>query len=240
MQKKSGDLARALAAGEIRPHYQAIVNADGVPRLYESLARWKGFEEIGARIVFEAAADEDLLFSLYLSLAESIREDTRNYGISRVCVNISPLQLSDRCHLKKLAETLDPERVIIEVTESDPLSPSGLKGVLHLKEIGYKLAIDDFPCNHAGLDRLFAILPEIVKFDRRFLLDSENPAKSSFIRYFTNFCREQSITTAAEGIESLEKFNSLKELGIDYFQGYEIHRHELPENLSRYLSKDFG
>jgi EAL domain-containing protein (putative c-di-GMP-specific phosphodiesterase class I) len=231
VRKNPADLLKALDRGDIRPYYQAIVNSEKIPFSCEALLRWKGFETEGAGHIFEVAAEANQLLSLYLLIAKIVSEDINRYNISSVCVNVSPIQLANKTHIKQLTTFLNPDKVIIEITESDPISPNGLNEICFLKDLGYRIAIDDFPCNHAGLDRLFSISPSIIKLDRLFLVDADNSEKASFIKYFAKFCQEQGTVLVAEGVESLLQFNLLSSLGLEYFQGYAFHCPVHPEDL---------
>ena len=118
---------------------------------------------------------------------------------------------------------LEPKDIVFEITERTPIQSELLfKDTLnHYKEQGYLVALDDFGSAYAGLERLLSTKPDFVKFDISMIRNVNNDKiKQSLLRHMVDFCKEYSIRTIAEGIETEEEITTLKELGIDMGQGF--------------------
>ena len=118
---------------------------------------------------------------------------------------------------------LPADRLIFEVTEGEEVMEP-----LHLAKIfavyrrhGFLPAIDDFGAGYAGLNLLAEFQPNIIKLDRKLIqdIDASRP-KQSIVRGVLSVCRDLAITPIAEGVETEAEYRTLRDLGIDLFQGY--------------------
>jgi EAL domain-containing protein (putative c-di-GMP-specific phosphodiesterase class I) len=141
-----------------------------------------------------------------------------------IFVNIDPHDLDDddlmsgRDSLTKYAQ-----RVILEITERDSLkSLSDLDcKVKLLRDLGYRIALDDLGAGYAGLTSLALVLPDVVKFDMDLVRDIDrSPTKQALIRSMAATCRELGIQTLAEGIESPRERDVVIGLGCGLLQGF--------------------
>ena len=118
---------------------------------------------------------------------------------------------------------LPADRLIFEVTEGEEvLEPSHLAKIFDVyRRHGFRPAIDDFGAGYAGLNLLAEFQPSIIKLDRKLIQDigSSRP-KQSIVRGVLSVCRDLDITPIAEGVETDNEYRTLRDLGIDLFQGY--------------------
>ena len=125
-----------------------------------------------------------------------------------------------------------PERVIVELTERDPISDlKRLKrNVMHLSEYGMRLAADDVGAGNAGL-RLLTELPfDIVKIDLSLVQEAaRNTATWAVLRSLRDFAWRQHAIVIGEGVETPEQEEALRQLDIDIGQGFLLGR---PQALS--------
>lgn len=232
MELTARRLGLAIEAGHIRPYYQAIVNKEKIPIAYEALARWTLKPELPAWNIFNIARKSDSLFLLWTVLAETIAEDINTFKIPKVSINISPEQLNRNTqYVMDFIGIFDPSRVILEITEHGTLSGDGIDNILLLKENDYLIAVDDFPMG--GIERFIQIRPSILKLDREFVNNQNEPMIYEYTECFVNLCHRYEIKIIAEGIETMESFNSISQSGIsyDYFQGFGIHCPAHPLNI---------
>jgi EAL domain-containing protein (putative c-di-GMP-specific phosphodiesterase class I) len=122
-------------------------------------------------------------------------------------------------------------RVVLEITERDSLDevkdPRARIG--DLRRAGFRIAIDDLGAGYAGLTSFAAMEPQFVKLDRSLVRDVDaSPTKQRLIRSMTTLCRDLSILTVAEGIETVAERDTLVELGCDLLQGYLLARPDRP------------
>jgi len=143
---------------------------------------------------------------------------------TQVFVNLHPSDLVDQ-ELCSGDGALAPfaSRVVLEVTERAALEQvQGLgAGVTRLRELGYRIALDDLGAGYAGLSSFALLEPEIVKVDMSLVRGiHESPTKQKLFRSFAGLCRDLNTEIIAEGVEVAEERDCLSELGGDLYQGY--------------------
>ena len=148
-------------------------------------------------------------------------------------LNISPKSLVARA--AKHGETLAyirkigfcPERVIIELTESDPTYDYDLlrKAALHYRSMGFQIAIDDLGQGFSSLRLWSELRPEYVKVDMHFVksIDSD-PIKRQFVQSIQAIAAKSGTQVIAEGIETQAEYATINGLGVPFGQGYHIAR----------------
>jgi EAL domain-containing protein (putative c-di-GMP-specific phosphodiesterase class I) len=114
-------------------------------------------------------------------------------------------------------------RVVLEVTERvslDNLSKVREK-VAALRELGFRVALDDLGAGYAGLTSFTLLEPEFVKLDMSLVRDvHQSSVKQKIIRAMVLLCRDTGKQIIAEGVESAGERDQLIELGCDLLQGY--------------------
>jgi EAL domain-containing protein (putative c-di-GMP-specific phosphodiesterase class I) len=118
-------------------------------------------------------------------------------------------------------------RVVLEITERASLDDvkDVRSTVTRLREIGFRIAIDDLGAGYAGLTSFAQLEPEFVKLDMTLVRDVHlNAIKQKLVRSMATLCKDMGITVVAEGIEIPEERDSIVELGCDLLQGYLLAR----------------
>lgn len=142
----------------------------------------------------------------------------------QVFVNLHTLDLDD-------AELYDPKRplsrhaarVVLEVTERAALDRirDVQNKVLTLREMGYRVALDDLGAGYAGLTSFAQLQPDVVKLDMSLVRDvHREPTKLRLVRSMAQLCGELGMLVVAEGIENEQERDALAEAGCDLLQGY--------------------
>jgi EAL domain-containing protein (putative c-di-GMP-specific phosphodiesterase class I) len=115
-------------------------------------------------------------------------------------------------------------RVVLEITERSSLdrvqdAPARARA---LRDLGYKLAIDDLGAGYAGLSSFSQLEPDIAKLDMSLIRDiHESPQKQSIVRSMIDVCqRDLGISVVTEGVETTSERATLEELGAEAQQGY--------------------
>lgn len=114
-------------------------------------------------------------------------------------------------------------RVVLEITERASLDAvkDARSRVTELRELGYRIAIDDLGAGYAGLTTFAQLEPEFVKLDMSLVRDvHKNPVKAKLVRSMTSLCVDMGISVVAEGIETAEERDVIVDLGCDLLQGY--------------------
>lgn len=119
------------------------------------------------------------------------------------------------------------EPVYLEITESVPLShESYCRGTLaEVRTKGVRLAVDDLGAGYSNLLYIADLEPEIVKLDRGLTRAIRSgPRQKRFITSVIHLCRDMGADVVAEGIETMEELEAMREAGAKYGQGYLLGR----------------
>jgi EAL domain-containing protein (putative c-di-GMP-specific phosphodiesterase class I)/CheY-like chemotaxis protein len=149
-------------------------------------------------------------------------------------VNLHPDDLHD-VDLVELSSPLSAiaPRVILEITERASLesSPRLTQRVAQLRELGFRLAVDDIGAGYSGLSSFTELTPEVVKIDMSIVRDVHRSAlKQRTVHALCQLCHEVGTLVVAEGVETHDEREVLVQLGCDLLQGYLMGRpsRELP------------
>lgn len=191
--------------------YGNISPAEFIPLLEESgliipLGRW----------VFKRAAE---------FLAVCMKKQNRDVIVS---VNLSLVQLEDEGLLEYMLETVkkagvSPNNITLEMTESSMASSYEdlAQYFASLRAAGFRIAMDDFGTGYSSLSVLKETPADIVKIDREFIKNIHNNTFDiTFVKFVTEICHMQGIKVCIEGIETEEQFEILRQLPVDYIQGF--------------------
>lgn len=115
-----------------------------------------------------------------------------------------------------------PERVILEILEAGVDDLSRLNEAVNAyRARGYRVAIDDFGCEHSNFDRLWRLTPDLVKLDRSLILHgASNPRARRILPKLIEIIHELGARVVCEGIETAEQHQLAVDAGADLVQGY--------------------
>lgn len=118
---------------------------------------------------------------------------------------------------------LQPKDFKFEITETTTFTNAAdaIGELKNLSRMGFKISIDDFGAGFASLERLRGFPANEIKLDKDFTKNVvENQLDSSLVKAVTHLAKDLNMNLVAEGVENLEQFIQLCELGCDLFQGY--------------------
>ncbi len=149
-----------------------------------------------------------------------------------VHVNISALSVGEPWlmpHIGRAIERhgLDPSSMVFEITETALVQDEreSRRFAERLHELGCRVALDDFGAGYSGFRYLKQLPLDYLKIDIEFVRDlAENPASRSVIEAVVSLARKFHLQTVAEGVEDAATYALVRELGVDYAQGYHIGR----------------
>ena len=226
-------LSRCLAA--MTMHFQPIVHASTRARFgYEALLRStdKSLPHPGA--ILDAAERLEKIPLLGRAVRAHTAKVIAAAPLARgvVFVNLHLLDLFD----KQLTSPFSPlskvaSRVVLEITERTSLEGQiDLRyRVAELRELGYRIAIDDLGGGHARMGTFTPLDTDFVKLDMSLVRDiDKHPMKQRLVRSVTELCREQGTMIIGEGVETEAEADVLVKVGCDLLQGYLLARPALP------------
>lgn len=232
----AADLQRAVENGELLLHYQPKVDtANGRLLGMEALVRWMHPERgmISPMEFIPVAEDTGLIVSIgRWVLREACRQNAewQRAGLRpvRVAVNLSARQfrsgnLLDEIDAALTDMSLSASSLELEITESMVMDdPEGVIRLLRkIRDRGIRLSLDDFGTGHSSLAHLKRFPIDCVKIDRAFIKDTpENTDDVVITRTIVAMAKSLGLSTVAEGVETAEQLELLKEMGCDQIQGY--------------------
>jgi EAL domain-containing protein (putative c-di-GMP-specific phosphodiesterase class I) len=113
--------------------------------------------------------------------------------------------------------------VVLEITERAPLSELDhlRQRCSKLRQMGFRIAVDDLGAGYAGLTSFAVLSPDVVKVDMSLVRGVESSAvKRRLVGSVLSLCREMNMLLVAEGVETTAERDTLSELGCDLFQGF--------------------
>lgn len=245
-------LRRGLENDEFVPYYQPIVALED-RRLVgaEMLARWEpdGDDPVSPDAFIPLAEETGLIVELGHRLARRAlwdfarwREEGRTPEGFRLHLNLSARQLQDPELVESVAAllevgSLEPDELTYEVTESAAMGRSGV--MTGLQELGVRLSVDDFGTEYATLNRLTELEMDSLKVDRGFVSRmTESQRHAAIVEATLALAEALGISAVAEGIETEEELDRLRELGCPYGQGFLFSRPLPADEFTRLLERD--
>lgn len=227
------DLRDALERDEIWLAYQPVVNAQtNIVTGFEALMRWRHPERgnISPALFIPIAEEANLVGALgEWALRKACEEAATWPGKMKVAVNVSPIQFANEALPKIIKEALSasglaPGRLELEITESVFLQDSDATDAMfqRLKDIGVRLALDDFGTGYSSLGYLKTAPFDKIKIDQSFVRDATQPESrnGAIISAIVALANALGMETTAEGIESLDQLELIRDLQVSHVQGY--------------------
>jgi diguanylate cyclase (GGDEF)-like protein/PAS domain S-box-containing protein len=240
------ELREALSEGQLVLHYQPIASLpDGIAIGFEALVRWHHPERglIGPGRFIPVAEESGQIVELGAWVlgeacrqAEAWRRRGRHLHVS---VNVSPVQLLRDDVAGLVTRTLDetglpPQLLYLEVTESSLIDEAGriAPSLQGLRELGVKIAIDDFGGGSSSLSYLSVLPIDVIKIDRLFVDGlPESGDDRAIISAVISLAEELDIAVIAEGVEDERQHWELRELGCRLGQGFLYSKPKPPNEL---------
>jgi diguanylate cyclase (GGDEF)-like protein len=225
-------LRHALGRGEFRLAYQPLVDVrNNRICCVEALLRWDHPERgvIQPSDFIPIAEETGVIGAIgEWVLREACHTAARWPDDIHIAVNLSPVQFKNRALVNQVTSALqeanlDPARLELEITESLLLADTTLTlETLHrLRALGVRISMDDFGTGYSSLSYLRSFPFDKIKIDRTFMKNLR-PGEDSMaiIKAVIGLGRSLGMSTTAEGIETEEQLNAVKEQGCDEVQGF--------------------
>lgn len=252
------DLRKAIELNQLSLHYQPIVSLEsGAVCSVEALLRWYHPTEgrINPAEFIPIAEDSQQI----IEIGEWVlREGCRQYAEwlerleyktpSMISINLSRKQFACPHLVDTVRRTLeefqvDPKHIQLEVTEDAFASDinEAIQAMKDIKDIGVKLAIDDFGIGRSSFASLNQFPVDTLKIDRSLIAEvKRTKGMAAMINSLVVLSENLGITLIPEGIEEQNQVDALKDLGCRFGQGYFYTRPVPAEELEAYLLKQSG
>ncbi len=230
------DLRHAIRDGQLELHYQPKVDiASGRVRSAEALLRWqhpqRGF--VPPNLFIPIAEETGLILSIGEWVLRQACLQMRTWLDSgmpplRVSVNLSAKQFRHGdltavvCSALEDAQ-LQPGYLELELTESSIMHDAEASAAVLqlLSTMGVHISIDDFGTGYSSLSYLWRLPLDKLKIDRSFVRELlSNPDDVAIVKAIISLAHSLRLGVVAEGVETLEQLEHLRELGCDQYQGF--------------------
>lgn len=244
----SVDLSKAIANGELEVHYQ-LQNDTRTREItgVEALLRWHHptHGTVSPSVFIPLAEETGAIVALGDWVLDRACQDAAAWSEPiKVAVNVASKQISDPefpqyVHNTLIRTGLSPSRLEIEITESGIIADMGhaLHVIRQLKDLGVKVAMDDYGTGYSSLATLQSFPFDKIKIDREFIKEiATNRHSSAIVSSTLILGNSLDIPVLAEGVETEEHLQLLVEKGCQQVQGFLFGKPMKNADLQKILS----
>lgn len=240
-------LPRAIDQGEMTLVYQPLYRiGEGSLVAAEALLRWNhpvlGAVPPDEFIRLAEDSGEILAIGSWVveqAVAQVAAWERGGRYLPRLLVNLGVPQFTDALPafvLQVLARhQIAPDRLVLEVTESEIAAPAVSLQADRLRQAGVRIALDDFGSGYSSLAQLATLPVDILKIDRGFILTLSAESGRQVLDAVAALARSLGLESVAEGIETPRQATAVRDAGIDLVQGFLFSRPLPPEELATHL-----
>ena len=247
------DMDRALAEKQFKVYYQPKYNIEGdTPKLCsaEALIRWfhPAYGMVSPGEFISLFEDKGLIHKLdryvWNEAAAQIKKWKDKYGVAvPVSVNVSRVdvfdpQLGDTMQEIVTNNGLEAKDLLLEITESAYTDNSQqiVDTVMALRNRGFKIEMDDFGSGYSSLNMLTSLPIDALKLDMKFIRNiCSNKKDCGLVEIMIKIADLLEVPIIAEGVETKEQMELLKDIGCEIIQGYYFSKPVPPEEFERYI-----
>lgn len=244
-------LRQALEQDELVLHYQPQVDASGNLVGAEALLRWASPSQglVPPAEFIPLAEASGLIVPMGLWVLRAAVAQLKNWehdpqtATLELAVNVSPQQFHAEGFVGQVLDIVQrgnilPQRLKLELTEGLIMSDTDatIEKMQALRSGGLHFAIDDFGTGYSSLAYLTRLPLDQLKIDKSFVQQMALKVEHAVIvQTIIGMARNLNMQVIAEGVETAEQFEALRQLGCDLFQGYVFGRPVPMEEFSRQL-----
>jgi diguanylate cyclase (GGDEF)-like protein len=234
--KTISQLRRAVERNEFELYYQPKIDINsGEVQGMEALIRWNSPDKglIGPNHFIPIAEEMGLILPIgEWVLREACRQNKawmdKGYKPIRVSVNISGVQFQQKDFVdivENILESTGLESQYLELEITESIAMTDIKYTIEvlkkMKSLGVYISIDDFGTGYSSFSYLKEMSVDELKIDRTFIMDvNTNTKNMSIVKAIIHLAHELNLQVTAEGAETIEHIQFLKENNCDKVQGY--------------------
>ncbi len=249
-----GGTREALKSNEFELFFQPIVDAQsGALSAAECLLRCTSPRMKGARIdeIITVAERSSLIAEIDLWVINAALTQMQawcdvGFELPKISINLSARQLMNETFMDAVHERLSriwfaPSRLQIEVTETAKMTDFEVAApqLKKLQQLGAHVALDDFGTGQASLTYLQRLHPDVLKIDRSFIDGlHKNHGNATMVSAMIVMSHCLGLEVVAEGVETEDELNFLRDLKCDHIQGYYISKPLSVQDMSEWMRAD--
>ena len=247
------DLRRALTLKQFEVHYQPKIDVvTGRMNSVEALVRWRHPTRglVGPLDFIPLAEESGLIFSIGEWVLREACRQARQWQRRRTAVHSNRGQyladvISDSqvpgawCARRFVDHDLEPQYLEIELTETTVMdhAESSVEILEELSRMGVMVSIDDFGTGYSSMSYLRRFPIDKLKIDRSFIKDlTTHTDAASIVKAIISLGHSLQLKVVAEGVETAQQLEQLRELGCDQFQGFYRSAAVLPGEIAEFIA----
>jgi EAL domain-containing protein (putative c-di-GMP-specific phosphodiesterase class I) len=227
--------SRTVNERRFRLFYQPIVDLKTLDlHHFEALARLQNPAEESPAAAIRLAEELEIIHELDMAVVDLCvrRLVAPNNGRLKLAANLSARSLAREGYIPALLKKVQAQpglsdRLIFEITESAEIQDleAANKQIQALRSRGFTVCLDDFGAGAAALSYLRSLAVDTVKIDGQYVKDIAASGRAdAVVRHLVELCRELEVTTVAEMVETDKAAAVLRDIGVDFGQGYHFGR----------------
>ncbi len=219
----------------VTPYFQGIFATSDctVPYKYESLMRLMDSEGhvLSPAVFMEKSKEYRLYTQLMSQMIEKVFDVMDNNDVAMTLnlsyIDINNRELCDRL-MRKVKQMKIGSRLTVEIVESEQIEDLEQVNefIFALKKLGVRIAIDDFGSGFSNFDNIVNLDVDYVKLDGSLVSKIHDKKYRIILENMVNICHDLGIKTIAEYISDESIMGLAKSIGVDYLQGYHLHKPE--------------
>ena len=234
----------AIKNNGIIPFYQPIFDTQTKkPFKYEALMRLKDQERYASPFFFlDIAKRSNLYLDLSLVMIQKvfmqIKESDSTFSINLTSQDIESDLIRNYCY-EMLQDPSIAKRTIFEIVESEELHniPIVNEFLLQIKTLGAKISIDDFGTGYSNFEYLLRLEADIIKIDGSLIKNIDtNIDSEDIVRTIVSFAKRKNIQVVAEFVSSEAIYQKVKDIGVDFVQGYHFGQPNITLDIVKEMS----
>ena len=228
----AGRLKEAITEDRIMPYFQPIYNLKSSRiEKFEALVRIEEEGQILAPYHFlESAEKMGRMHEITLIMIEKVFGVAARYPQFAFSINLSFKDIQDAHVLGHIIErcrhfNIRPQQIAFELLETEAIDDPqrSINFFTELKRAGFSIAIDDFGTGHSNFANLSMMQVDFIKIDGQFVKDiTQNPNSFAITKSISEFAKVMGAKSIAEFVKDEKTLQAVRELHIDYAQGYAI------------------
>ncbi len=244
-QAMIGEIDAALAAGAPRIVFQPLYALQGLQlHGFECLSRFDVAPQRGPAQWFQQAelAGVGIRLELHV-LAKALAHLRRFPPQYRLSVNLSPELMTSAALAGLLGDDAEVARLTLEITEHAIVRnyQTLAQALAPLRARGAQVAVDDAGAGYASMRHILQLQPDVIKLDMSITQGIHSDrSRRALAKGLTNFAHEIGIQVVAEGVETAQELDALRELQVDLVQGYFLSRPLSEETALALASQEAG
>jgi EAL domain-containing protein (putative c-di-GMP-specific phosphodiesterase class I) len=226
---------------KVTPYFQGIYDANdsSVPYKFESLMRVLDSEGrvLSPAVFMEKSKEYRLYTQLMSQMIDKVFDTLSKHDIA-VTLNLSYMDIHNRelCDIliKKIKKMQVGNRLTVEIVESEQIEDIEMinEFIFSLKKLGVLIAIDDFGSGFSNFDNIVKLDVDYVKLDGSLVSKIHDEKYRVILENMVKICRDLGIKTIAEYISDASILRLAKGIGVDYLQGFHLHKPEHLNNIT--------